>query len=196
VSRTGRRDPFDAAAYDQRWQQLEAAGLNPHGEADLVASFNPATVLDGGCGTGRVAIELARRGIDVVGVDLDADMLAVARTKAPELPWVHADLSRLDLHGRFDVIVLAGNVVAFVEPDRRAAAVTACARHLHGGGRLVAGFQLHDGGPSLEAYDAWCDAAGLRPEGRLATWEGEPFRPGGAYAISIHRGPPLTGQGP
>ena len=42
-------------------------------------------VLDAGCGTGRVAIELARRGIEVVGVDADPDMLERARRRAPQL---------------------------------------------------------------------------------------------------------------
>jgi SAM-dependent methyltransferase len=91
------RRRFDVGGYDERWRRMAAAGANPHGEADLVCSFSPRTVLDGGCGTGRVAIELARRGVAVVGVDLDADMLAVARRKAPELTWVLADLAHLDL---------------------------------------------------------------------------------------------------
>ena len=40
--------------------------------------FEPTTVLDAWCGTGRVAVELARRGVRVVGVDVDASMLATA----------------------------------------------------------------------------------------------------------------------
>ena len=58
------------AGYDERWRRMEAAGVNPHGEADFVFSYGPRSVLDAGCGTGRVAIELARRGLDVVGTDL------------------------------------------------------------------------------------------------------------------------------
>ena len=78
--------------YDDRWRRLEAAGKWPHGEADLVCWFAPATVLDAGCGTGRVAAELDRRGVRVVGVDLDRAMLDAARAKAPHLTWIHADL--------------------------------------------------------------------------------------------------------
>ena len=51
------------------------------------------SVLDAGCGTGRVAIELARHGVDVVGVDVDASMIGEARRRAPELEWVEADLA-------------------------------------------------------------------------------------------------------
>lgn len=59
--------------------------------------FTPTRVLDAGCGTGRVARELAQRGVAVVGVDVDAQMLATARAKAPELVWIEHDLASLDL---------------------------------------------------------------------------------------------------
>ena len=53
---------------------------------------------------GRVAIELARRGIDVVGVDLDDDLLDFARRSEPSLRWVHADLATMRLDRTFDVV--------------------------------------------------------------------------------------------
>ena len=59
------------SAYDRRWAEMEEAGHNPHGEADFLSGFSPSSVLDAGCGTGRVSIELSARGADVVGVDLD-----------------------------------------------------------------------------------------------------------------------------
>lgn len=181
--RQGQR-PVD---YDERWRRIEAAGGNPHGEADLVSSYRPRSVLDGGCGTGRVAIELARRGVDVVGTDLDHDMIAVARSKSPELTWVPADLCELDLVTGFDVVVLAGNVIPYVAAERRPLAVLACARHLAPGGRLVAGFQLQQGWPTLADYDAWCERAGLVREARYSTWERDPFTEAGRYAVSVHR---------
>src|SRR4029079_8134136 len=68
-----------AEDYDGRWQSLSAAGQNIHGEADLVEALLQESggkrVLDAGCGTGRVAIELAARGFSVTGVDADAEML-------------------------------------------------------------------------------------------------------------------------
>src|SRR5438105_9777795 len=67
-------------AYDATYKQKAAAGENVHGEADFVESFGPKSVLDAGCGTGRVGIELARRGIDVVGGAIDPNILNTART--------------------------------------------------------------------------------------------------------------------
>ncbi|MGH3794187.1 MAG: class I SAM-dependent methyltransferase [Pseudonocardiaceae bacterium] len=169
---------------------MAAAGANPHGEADFVCLYSPRAVLDGGCGTGRVAIELARRGLDVVGTDLDRDMIEVARTKAPGLTWVEADLSELDLASRFDSIVLAGNVIPYVASDRRHQAVLACARHLVSGGRLITGFQLQEGWPTLVDYDQWCESAGLGFEARYATWDRHPFIAASSpYAVSVHRRP-------
>jgi SAM-dependent methyltransferase len=183
------RQQLNPRDYDERWQRIAASGANPHGEADFVFSYGPRSVLDGGCGTGRVAIELARRGLDVVGVDLDSDMIGVARAKAPELTWVHADLSELDLPTRFEAIVLAGNVIPYVASDRRHATVVACARHLAPGGRLIAGFQLQAGWPSLADYDRWCGSAGLALADRYATWDRHPFTDAGAYAVSVHQCP-------
>ena len=75
---------WDGDAYQARFDALAASGVDVHGEAAFACSLEPApaSVLDAGCGTGRVAIELARRGIDVVGVDVDASMLAAARRAA------------------------------------------------------------------------------------------------------------------
>jgi SAM-dependent methyltransferase len=175
----------DLDRYDERFRRLAEAGHDPHGEADLVEVYQPATVLDGGCGTGRVAIELARRGIGVLGVDADADMIAAARGKAPELEWVTADLADLDRPERFDVVVLAGNVVPYVPPERRARAVATCVAHLAPGGRLIAGFRLREGWPTPDDYDRWCAAAGAVPEDRFATWERAPYD-GGDYVVAVH----------
>ncbi len=180
--------------YDRRFAEGERAGRDMHGEATLLESLRPKSVLDAGCGTGRVAIELARRGITAVGVDLDGEMLGGARAKAPELEWHLDDLATMDLttgaagQGRrlFDVVVMAGNVMIFLEPGSEAAVVANLARHLAPGGALVAGFQL-DGRLSVADYDRMCAAAGLELVERWATWDRQPWREGGDYAVSVHR---------
>ena len=55
-------DVARGAHYDRRFEELAARGVDLHGEADFVDSYGPASVLDAGCGTGRVAIELHAAG--------------------------------------------------------------------------------------------------------------------------------------
>ena len=173
-------------AYDARWKEMAAKGESIHGEADFVCRFQPTSVLDAGCGTGRVAIELARREIDVVGVDLDDSMLAAARAKAPDETWINADRLDLELGRTFDVVVLPGNVMIFLAPGTEAAVVANLASHVAADGHLIAGFQLGRG-YDLQRYDADCEAAGLVLEDRYATWEGGCWRSRGDYAVSVHR---------
>ncbi|HUY66347.1 MAG TPA: class I SAM-dependent methyltransferase [Acidimicrobiales bacterium] len=177
---------WDGDRYQRRFDDLAASGVDVHGEADFIERFHPASVLDAGCGTGRVARELARRGIEVLGVDVDTSMIDTARRLAPELNWVVADLSTLETNRRFDLVVMAGNVLLFTPEGTQADLVRSCARHIAEGGHMVAGFGL-DRGYDLTEYDRHCHQAGLALEGRWATWEGEPWTGSGTYAVSVHR---------
>lgn len=172
--------------YDARWKAMEDAGQHLHGEADLIEHFRPQSVMDGGCGTGRVAIELHRRGIDVVGVDVDPVMLAAAHAKAPTIPWVESDLATVRLDRHFDMVALPGNVMIFVAPGREGSVVANLAGHLRSDGLLIAGFQLRPGKLDLRAYDLLCAAAGLDLVERWSTWDFAPFD-GHDYAVSMHR---------
>jgi len=222
------------ATYDRGWQEMAAQGKDIHGEVAFLqrrlgppgrtegpgssaSRGDPKKILDAGCGTGRVAIELARRGYDVVGVDLDPRMLAEARKKAPDLRWIESDLSGLDLAAldlaaldlaaldldglnaaadsvaapfgsRFDAVVLAGNVMIFVSPGTEAAVIARLAATLAPGGLLVAGFQVRPGGYGPDRLDADASAAGLVLASRYATWDDDPW-PGAQadYQVSVHR---------
>lgn len=189
ASRWTSTDAPRGADYDARWERLASEGKSIHGEADFIEGLGVSSVLDAGCGTGRVAIELARRGLTVAGVDLDPRMLAQARAKAPEISWVEADLADVDLGSTFDCVALPGNVMIFLAPGSEHAVVQNLARHVAEGGYLVAGFQLGQG-LSLDAYDDHCRHAGLSIDARHATWEGAPFD-GGSYAVSVHRRAPV-----
>jgi SAM-dependent methyltransferase len=184
------REEIDLDDYDERWARMAASGEPVHGEADFVAALGPTSVLDAGCGTGRVGIELARRGIQVVGVDADADMLDRARRRSSDVTWALADLAALDLGRTFDVVVLAGNVLPFVEPADRAAAVQGCARHLAPAGRLVSGASLQRGWPTTSDLDGWSGAAGLELVERFAGWDREPWTPESSYAVTVSRRAP------
>lgn len=182
------------ADYDARWEEMAASGDNIHGEADLVAFLLTQTggrrVLDAGCGTGRVAVELSRRGLSVAAVDADPEMLGAARDKAPELSWARCDLAdendlTATVPGPFDLILLAGNVMIFLAPGTEQQVLANLAARLAPDGLLVAGFSL-TGDLTPTRYDALASAAGLRLTHRWATWQREPFAHGD-YAVSVHR---------
>ncbi len=174
-------------AYDATYERRAAEGENVHGEADFIESLGVASVLDAGCGTGRVGRELARRGMDVVGVDIDPGMLAVARRTAPGITCHLADLATVQLARSFDAIVMAGNVMIFLAPGSERAVVENMARHLREDGLLVAGFQISAGRLSLRRYDEMAANAGLTLSERWSTWHKDEWNDGHAYAVSVHR---------
>jgi len=183
-------------AYDERFERLAKAGRDVHGEASFVAGYQPKAVLDAGCGTGRVAIELARRGIRTDGVDLDGRMLERAQAKSDAVSWYLADLATLELGrpdgspARYQVVVAAGNVMIFLTPGTERQVVERLAAHLVPGGLLVSGFQLLPGRHTLEDYEADTAAAGLVPYERFASWSRDPWTADAGYVVAVHRRPP------
>lgn len=193
-----RRVELPPDRYDDRWRALAAAGHDIHGEASLVASLlpsagsRPAKILDAGCGTGRIAIELARRGFDTVGVDVDRSLLEAARVKAPDLVWIEADLAAMGddvATGPFDGVVVAGNVMIFVAPGSEGAVVANLAARLAPGGLLVAGFQLDATRITALEYDEHALAAGLELVAQWSTWDRAPFSAGDSYLVAVHQCP-------
>ena len=172
------------AAYAAYFRELAESGQDVHGEADYVTGLLPAgSVLDAGCGTGRVAIELGRRGYDVVGVDNDSSMLDVAR-RSPGT-WVEADLAALDLGRAFDLVVCAGNVMVFLAEGTEPRVVERLAAHVVPGGLLVSGWRTDRLAPDV--YDDWAAAAGLEPVVRYSTWDGDPWQDGADWCVAVHR---------
>jgi len=76
---------------------------------DILNLSPGASILDVGCGTGRHAVELARKGFAVTGIDLSSGMVTQARDKARvakvEIEWVQADASTFSLDKRFDAVI-------------------------------------------------------------------------------------------
>lgn len=71
----------------------------------------PELVLDLGCGTGKMTLELAGRGYDMTGVDCSPEMLNIARAEAEkaglsdEILWLCQDMSEFELYGTVDAVV-------------------------------------------------------------------------------------------
>ena len=177
----------DGDSYDAVYEQRAAAGEDVHGEANFLGRYPLKSVLDAGCGTGRVTRELAARGLEVAGVDLDPVMLATGMRKAPQLNWLVADLETVDLRRTFDAILMAGNVMIFLTPGSEGRVLANLARHLVPGGLVIAGFQLRPSGLSLRTYDALAAGIDLELFERFATWDADLWVDGGSYAVSVHR---------
>jgi SAM-dependent methyltransferase len=92
-----------------------------------------ATVLDLGCGAGRIAHALVALGHPVVAVDNSPEMLEHVRGAEKVL----ADIRTLELDRRFDCVLLASNLVNCVDGPTREAMLSACARHVTREGCVV-----------------------------------------------------------
>ncbi|MGE5689310.1 MAG: bifunctional demethylmenaquinone methyltransferase/2-methoxy-6-polyprenyl-1,4-benzoquinol methylase UbiE [Pseudomonadota bacterium] len=94
----GVRSMFDriAPVYDAM-NRVMTVGLDRRWRRETVREVvSPGDrVLDAACGTGDLAIEAAKAGARVTGLDFSAEMLARARRKAPQLEWVEGDLLAL-----------------------------------------------------------------------------------------------------
>lgn len=101
--------------------------LPEQGEGELLAEAVPegGTILELGCGAGRITRQLLERGYRVTAVDESAEMLAHVRAAET----VEASIEELDLGRRFDAALLASNLVNAAEPRLRQALLDTCARH-------------------------------------------------------------------
>jgi SAM-dependent methyltransferase len=118
------------------WHDLECGGYVEDLELwRELAGDGP--VLDLGCGTGRVALDLAEHGVPVVGLDIDEVLLDELRRRAGELPveTVRADVRDFDLGRRFPVVLAPMQTVQLLGGSAGRADFLRCAKaHLEPGG--------------------------------------------------------------
>jgi 2-polyprenyl-3-methyl-5-hydroxy-6-metoxy-1,4-benzoquinol methylase len=151
---------------------------------DALELTAPARILDVPCGNGRHAIEFARRGHSVTGIDISEDFLIKARRAAAEanvdVDWRQADMRELaattanDAH--YDAAFCWGNSFGYLDHPEASAFVSTLARALRPGGRFVADIataaeslipglisrQWHRAGDTFVLSDARYDAARSR----------------------------------
>ncbi len=103
--------------------------------------------LDLGCGTGSVAVELAERGYDVIGIDRSSGMLEQARIKASDRGFSHGeggvtlicqDIAAFELYGTVDIAVCLMDTVNHLPgPEQVRSLFRLCHHYLNPGGLLV-----------------------------------------------------------
>lgn len=184
-------DPGHSTWYVERFRAMARDGEDLDGEARFVDAMAPrhARILDAGCGPGRVGGALARLGHDVVGVDVDPVLIEAAEQDHSGPLWLVGDLAELDLPAQgvtasFDVIVCAGNVMAFLAPSTRAEVLRRFRAHVVPDGRVVIGFGA---GRGYEFDEFLEDAAGaaLAPELLLSTWDLRPFTDDSSFLVAV-----------
>jgi SAM-dependent methyltransferase len=94
-------------------------------------------LLDVGCGTGQ-HLGYLQKHYAVAGLDVSAELLAVARERLPDVPLLQADMVDFSFGRRFDIVTCLFSAIAYVETlERMRAAVANMAAHLNPGGVLV-----------------------------------------------------------
>jgi SAM-dependent methyltransferase len=119
----------------------------------LAAELNADRVLDVGCGTGSLAIALAREGRTVVAVDPAAASLAVARAKDKDatVTWIHGDAAAAP-PAAADLAMMTGNVAqVFLTDEKWDRTLRAIKTALRPGGHLV--FETRR--PERRAWEEW-----------------------------------------
>lgn len=186
-------DPGHSQWYIERFRSMARDGADLHGEARMIDAMaaRGSRILDAGCGGGRVSGYLASVGHDVVGVDVDPELIEAAGQDYPGPRWLVSDLAELDLPARgitepFDIIVSAGNVMAFLAPSTRVEVLARLRAHLAAEGRAVIGFGAGRDYPFGE-FLGDAATAGLEPDLLLSTWDLRPLRDDSEFLVAVLR---------
>jgi SAM-dependent methyltransferase len=164
-----------------------SAGPPPELVARLFAERGvspPAAVMDAGCGTGRYAIELARQGFEVTGVDRSAELVAAALQRAraarTAVRFVVMDLGGWRSAARFDAALCRGVLNDLLTDAERRSALAALAASLRSGGVLVVDVREWDASAaryrSKPVYERTADSPRGRVSFRSETQVWEPQR--------------------
>ena len=117
---------YDASTYGDRIAAVYDPIFTRHADDDRVFDVlaelaGPGPALELAIGTGRVAIQLVKRGVEVHGIDTSEAMVAQMRAKpgGADIPVTMGDMAEVDVPGRFPLIYLVFNTF-FALPDEQA----------------------------------------------------------------------------
>ena len=118
-------------AASEPWAAEEAAAI-----AGLLDLPSGGRVLDAPCGSGRIAVRLAQRGLDVTGLDISPEEIEAARARGSTARFEVGDLRELP-ELAFDAVVQWGNSFGYMPHEETLEALRSAAGALKPGGRLL-----------------------------------------------------------
>lgn len=176
--------PTDLEYLDPRFAADFDAGDEPRDDFEFMLTLadevDARTIVDLGCGTGRLTTSLATGGRRVIGVDPAPAMIAVARERpgAERVEWLIGDVSAIETTD-VDLILMTGNISGYiVEDDEWSNVLDRIRAALRQGGRFAFGSR----NPDQWGPERWGDR--VRLENGRVHWEWSKFEDG-----RVHAGP-------
>lgn len=134
------KSEFDPVA---KYYDMFHKGIKGDSEFYINEASKASTVLDIGCGTGRLAILIAKKGIRVVGIDFSKKMIMKAESKAEReklknLTFLQEDMRNFNLRKKFDLIIIANrSFLNAVTSEDQKNMLLCCRKHLKKKGKLI-----------------------------------------------------------
>ncbi|GAB6089007.1 class I SAM-dependent methyltransferase [Spirochaeta dissipatitropha] len=157
---------FPALYAAQHKNQLE--------DLEFYQGFCGASVLELGCGTGRLSFPLAAAGHQLTGVDIDENMLAYAneilasrKELADRIRFIRSDIRVLDLGEKFDTVIFPYNSIGHISPGKDLEQLAAAiASHMNSDGKCIVSLlqpddDLCSADSELRHLEQFSDAAGV-----------------------------------
>jgi len=129
---------------------IEGFKWNVKGEVNFIEKAfelpKGSRILDLACGYGRISIELASRGYNVLGIDFSSYLLEIGRSEAirrnVEVEFVQGDMRTMHYYNKFDGVVCWGNSFGYFSDDENDKVLHLIARALKRNGKLM--LDLHN----------------------------------------------------
>lgn len=106
--------------------------------AETITKNNAKTILDVGCGTGKIDFLLNQKGFEVTGIDNSKEMIEYAKKQYPKITFLQKDAENFKLNDKFDAIIALDSVLTFLTKENAFEnALENIAKHLKPNGKLI-----------------------------------------------------------